>query len=281
MDLRTRQVLVAHQLTGEVREKTLEGLCAVLEVRHNETAGHSRRVNRCCLEIAKALGCSSKQLETIGRGAYLHDIGKIGIPDAILLKPDQLTEEEWAVMETHTRIGYELVSSLPFLAGSAEIVLSHHERYDGGGYPQGLAGDQIPLSARIFSVADTLDAITSDRPYRRARPYFAAREEIIRESGRQFDPKVVDGFLAIPEGVFEAIRLHVANPHSLSRSLGPGGTRNLSPGAMECWNSPLEFDAGQANLSPRLKREKVRFDPGAKGQGATSELLEPVSGVMA
>ena len=110
VDLRTRQVLVAHQLTGEVREKTLEGLCAVLEVRHNETAGHSRRVNRCCLEIAKALGCSSKQLETIGRGAYLHDIGKIGIPDAILLKPDQLTEEEWAVIgdphANRVRIGF-------------------------------------------------------------------------------------------------------------------------------------------------------------------------------
>ena len=227
VDQRTRKLRVANKRTEQTYNETLEGLSATLDLRDNETAGHSRRVTRYCLEIAKALGCSSKQLKTIARKSLLHDIGKIGIPDAILLKPGKLTEEERAIMETHVRIGYELVCSIAFLAGSAEIVLSHHERYDGTGYPQGLVGDEIPLSARMFSVADTLDAMTSDRPYRRALPYSAAREEIIRESGRQFDPKVVKGFLAIPEAVFEAIRLDVANLHIRLSSRGSGGTARL------------------------------------------------------
>ena len=214
VDQQTGQLRVANQRTEQAHDETLEGLSAVLDLRHNETAGHSRRVTRYCLEIAKALSRSSKQLKTISRGACLHDIGKIGIPDAILLKPGKLTEEERVIMETHVRIGHELVRSIAFLADSAEIVLAHHERYDGTGYPQGLRGDEIPLSASIFAVADTLDAMTSDRPYRRARPYSAAREEIIRDSGRQFDPTVVKGFLAIPEEVLEAIRLDVANPHA-------------------------------------------------------------------
>src|SRR5208337_1017787 len=138
-----------------------------------------------------------------------------------------------AIIKTHVRIGYELVCPIALLAGSAEIVLTHHERYDGRGYPQGPVGDEIPLSARIFAVADTLDAMTSDRPYRRARPYSAAREEIIRESKRQFDPKVVKAFLAIPKEVFEAIRLEVANPHTRGRLPGSGGTSSSSAGAKE------------------------------------------------
>ena len=136
-------------------------------------------------------------------------------------------------METHVRIGYELVCSIGFLAPSTEIVLTHHERYDGTGYPQGLRGEGIPLPARIFSVADTLDAMTSDRPYRRARLYSAAREEIIRESGRQFDPMVVRAFLAIPEEALEAIRLDVANPHTRTRLPESGGTSSSSAGAKE------------------------------------------------
>jgi len=214
VDQRTRQLRVAMKRIEKTYDDTLEALSLALDLRDSETAGHSHRVRRYCLDIAKALGCSSKQVKTIRRGAYLHDIGKIGIPDAILLKPGKLTEEERAIMETHVRIGYELVCSIEFLASSAEIVLTHHERYDGTGYPQGLLGDEIPLPARIFAVADTLDAMTSDRPYRRALSYSAAREEIIRESERQFDPKVVKGFLAIPEEVFEAIRLDVVHPHN-------------------------------------------------------------------
>jgi HD-GYP domain-containing protein (c-di-GMP phosphodiesterase class II) len=160
--------------------------------------------------MAKGLGCSEEQLKQIARGAYLHDIGKIGTPDAILLKPGKLTVEEKAIMETHVRIGYNLVSRIAFLTGAAEIVLTHQERYDGTGYPQGLIGKEIPLGARIFAVADTLDAMTSDRPYRRALPSSAAREEIIRESGQQFDPEVVQVFRSLPEEAWENIRLKVA-----------------------------------------------------------------------
>jgi len=210
VDQRTRELQDALKRIERTYDDTLEALCAALDLRDNETAGHSRRVTRYCLEMAQAMGCSGEQLKTLSRGAYLHDIGKIGIPDAILLKPGKLTEQERAIMETHVRIGYELVSGIGFLASSAEIVLTHHERYDGTGYLQGLQGDEIPLPARIFAVADTLDAMTSDRPYRRALPYSAAREEIIRESGCQFDPSVVQTFLAIPEEVLETIRFEAA-----------------------------------------------------------------------
>jgi response regulator RpfG family c-di-GMP phosphodiesterase len=228
VDQRTRQLQAAIKRVEQAYDETLEALSAVLDLRDNETAGHSRRVIGYCLEIAQAMGCSSEQLETIARGVYLHDIGKFGIPDAILHKPGKLTGEEKAIMETHVRIGYELVCRIAFLAGSAQLVLTHHERYDGTGYPQGLLGDEIPLSARIFAVADALDAMTSDRPYRRALPYSAAREEIIRESERQFDPNVVKGFLAIPEEVLETIRREAANYHTHVRLPEPGAIASSS-----------------------------------------------------
>jgi len=207
---RTKQLRAAMKRIELTYDETLEALAAALDLRDNETAGHSRRVSRYCLEMARAMGCSPDQLRQIARGSYLHDIGKIGTPDAILLKPGKLTAEETDVMQTHARIGYELVSRIAFLAGAAEIVLTHQERFDGTGYPQGLMGAEIPLGARIFAVADTLDAMTSDRPYRRALPFATARAEIIRESGRQFDPQVVKVFLAIPEHVWGDIRLEVA-----------------------------------------------------------------------
>jgi len=210
VDQRTKQLEAALKRIEQTYDDTLEALSAALDLRDNETAGHSRRVTRYSLEIARRMGCSGEQLKGLSRGAYLHDIGKIGIPDTVLLKPGKLTQEESTVMESHARIGYELVCCIGFLAGSAEIVLTHHERYDGTGYPQGLQGNEIPLPARIFAVADTLDAMTSDRPYRGALPYSAAREEIIRESGRQFDPSVVQAFLAIPEEVLEGIRFDAA-----------------------------------------------------------------------
>jgi response regulator RpfG family c-di-GMP phosphodiesterase len=230
VEQRTRQLQVAIKRIEQTYDETLETLSATLDLRDNETAGHSRRVTRYCLEIAQVMGCDTAQLKTLARGVHLHDIGKIGIPDAILRKPDKLTEEERAIMESHVRIGYELVCHIAFLAGSAEIVLTHHEHHDGTGYPQGLRGEEIPLSARIFAVADTLDAMTSDRPYRRALPYSVAREEIIRESGRQFDPKVVEGFLAIPEKVLETIRLEVAKQHTGVHLSGSDGVNGSSTG---------------------------------------------------
>lgn len=207
---RTQQLQIAMKRIERAYDDTLEALGAALDLRDTETAGHSRRVSLYCLEIARAMGCTNEQLKTIARGSYLHDIGKIGIPDAVLLKQGKLTTEEMTVMQTHVRIGYELLSRIPFLSSASEIVLAHQERYDGAGYPQGLMGEEIPLGARIFAVADTLDAMTSDRPYRQALPFQTAREEVIRESGKQFDPDVVRVFLSFPEQTWENIRRQVA-----------------------------------------------------------------------
>ena len=206
---RTEQLQAAVERVEEAYDVTLETLGAAMDLRHTETEGHMRRVTLYCLEIARASDCTLEQLSHISRGSYLHDIGKIGIPDAILLKPDKLMPDEVAVMQTHARKGYELVCHIPFLAPAAEIVLTHQEAYDGTGYPQGLKGEEIPLGARIFAVADTLDAMTSDRPYRRALPWAVALEEIRRESGQQFDPRVVKAFFAIPGEVWEDMRLKV------------------------------------------------------------------------
>jgi len=206
VDDRTQQLRTAVRRIELTYDETLEALAVALDLRDNETAGHSRRVTAYCLEIADAMGCDQEQIEIMARGALLHDIGKIGIPDAIMLKPGPLTATERSLMETHVRIGYEILIRISFLAGAAEIVLTHHERFDGGGYPQGLKGAEIPLGARIFAVADTLDAITSDRPYRRAQSYGAARAEVSRVSGSQLDPTVVSVFLSISEATWESIR---------------------------------------------------------------------------
>jgi cyclic di-GMP phosphodiesterase len=216
VDQRTRQYQAALKRIELTYDETLEALGAALDLRDNETAGHSQRVSHYCMEMAKAMGVKPERLKHIERGSYLHDIGKIGIPDAILLKPGKLTPEEKQIMESHARIGYDLVSRIAFLAPAAEIVLTHQERFDGTGYPQGLLGEEIPLGARIFAVADTLDAMTSDRPYRRALPFSKAHEEIKSEAGRQFDPTVVKTFLSIPERAWTDIRAAVAPRHPRS-----------------------------------------------------------------
>jgi putative nucleotidyltransferase with HDIG domain len=188
-------------------DELMEVLGKTLDLRDNETAGHSVRVRRYSEEIAKALGRPSEEVKQIVRAALLHDLGKVAIPDAILRKNGKLSSEEWRVMETHVWVGFSLLRRIQILSDVAEIVLSHHERFDGRGYPRALKGEEIPIGARIFSVADTLDAMTSDRPYRRAQSFAAARQEIIKESGRQFDPRVVESFLSIPEMVFHLIVL--------------------------------------------------------------------------
>ncbi len=191
-------------------DDTLGALGAALDLRDNETAGHSHRVTRYCVELAKRMGCKGEHLKHIERGAYLHDIGKIGTPDCILLKPGKLTPDERKIMEQHALRGFELVSEIDFLQEAAQIVYSHQERYDGKGYPRQLAGDQIPLGARIFAVADTFDAMTSDRPYRKALSLEVALAEIHKESGRQFDPAVVKLLEDIPPGVWDNIRNEVS-----------------------------------------------------------------------
>lgn len=221
VEQRTRQLQAAMKRIEHAYDETLEALGAALDLRDTETAGHSLRVSRYCLEIARAMGCTHEHLKTIARGSFLHDIGKIGIPDSILLKQGKLTPDEMAIMQTHVRIGYELLARIPFLSSASKIVLAHQERYDGAGYPQGLAGDAIPLGARIFAVADTLDAMTSDRPYRHALAFSTAREEIIRESGKQFDPDVVRVFLSLPEQTWEGIRRQVSRGRGSVNRSGP------------------------------------------------------------
>jgi putative nucleotidyltransferase with HDIG domain len=177
--------------------QTLWTLVAALDAREHETSDHSQRVVRFTLAIARRLGLPEAALPDLGRGALLHDIGKIGVPDAILLKPGKLTGDEWTEMRKHPQIGFNILRSVDFLQVPAEMVLCHQERFDGGGYPRGLAGDAIPVSARIFAIADTFDAITSDRPYRKRQTVAAARAEIARYAGTQFDPRGTDAFLSM------------------------------------------------------------------------------------
>jgi cyclic di-GMP phosphodiesterase len=191
---------------------TLYGLVAALDAREHETSDHSQRVVRYTLAIADRMDVPAALRPDIARGALLHDIGKIGVPDAILLKPGKLTAEEWAEMRRHPQTGFKMLESIPFLAVPSEIVLTHQERWDGGGYPRGLVGEAIPLGARIFAIADTLDAITSDRPYRKGSPIEAAREEIRRFSGIQFDPRCVDAFLSLEPRLLDSLRRPSARP---------------------------------------------------------------------
>jgi HD-GYP domain-containing protein (c-di-GMP phosphodiesterase class II) len=177
---------------------TLESLVAALDMRDQETRGHSSRVASHSLDLAKLLGIEDEdELAMVYRGALMHDVGKIGVPDAILRKPDRLTDEEWEYMRRHPAMGYRILAQVPYLRPAAKIVLAHHERWDGGGYPRGLKGEQIPLGARIFALSDTYDAILSDRPYRKGQPAEAARDEILRCAGAQFDPKVAEAFEAL------------------------------------------------------------------------------------
>jgi putative nucleotidyltransferase with HDIG domain len=159
--------------------------------------------------LAREMGLHAEELRIIARGAFLHDIGKIATPDRILLKPGKLDEAEMELMREHCERGYAIVNKIPFLREASEIVFAHQESFDGTGYPRGLKGEEIPLGARIFAIADTLDAITSDRPYRKGRSFTEAREEIKRCSGRQFDPAIVEVFLRIPPLRWSELRTEI------------------------------------------------------------------------
>jgi putative nucleotidyltransferase with HDIG domain len=206
---RTEQLRKAMVELERSYDITLEALGEALDLKVRETEGHSRRVTAFTIAIARAMGLTADQIRVIARGAFLHDIGKMAIPDAILNKPGALTPDEVAIMREHSYHGYQIVRKIPFLQEAAEIVYAHQERFDGTGYPRGLKGEQIPLGARMFAVADTLDAITSDRPYRPAQTLTAAREEIQRWAGRQFDPEVVKMFLSMPENIWDDLRKEI------------------------------------------------------------------------
>ena len=218
---RTDQLQAAIEELKRSYDVTLEVLGEALDYKDRETEGHSKRVTAFTIAIAKNMGIPKEQIETIARGAFLHDIGKMAIPDSILNKPGKLTADETNIMKEHCYLGYKLVQKIPVLREAAEIVYSHQEHYDGNGYPRRLKRDEIPLGARIFSVADTLDAITMDRPYRRKQDMNAARAEIERCSGSQFDPEVVKAFQEMPDEIFEELRRAIRAqtdplPHSTS-----------------------------------------------------------------
>jgi cyclic di-GMP phosphodiesterase len=217
--LRTQELSVANVNLNTTLERlylnyraTLRALAAALEARDVETKGHSERVVAYCLRLARELKVQDGDLITLEHGALLHDIGKIGVPDAILLKRGSLTEEEWFHMRRHVDYGAQILDGIDFLEGATKIVAQHHERYDGSGYPTGLEGDLICLGARIFAVADAVDAITSDRPYRGARPFDAAGEELIRCSGTHFDPLVVRAFATVPMDDWRELRQLAGEP---------------------------------------------------------------------
>ncbi|HLH24633.1 MAG TPA: HD domain-containing phosphohydrolase [Chloroflexota bacterium] len=177
--------------------QTIEALAAALDARDSATEGHCQRVTGCTLVMGEYFGIQGAELTALHYGAALHDIGKIGIPDAILRKPGRLTEEEWALMRQHPELGERIIAGIEFLRSAVPVVLHHHERWDGAGYPAGLAGEAIPFGARIFMVSDAFDAMISNRPYRKGMPYEQALREIRHMSGKQFDPAVVEAFEAV------------------------------------------------------------------------------------
>ncbi len=205
-----------------VRQRTqalLEGLIAALDYRDAETQWHSRRVSLYARRLAQQLGIGEPELTVIEHGALLHDIGKIGVRDRVLLKPGPLSADEWLEMKRHPELGWALLQRVDYLRPASSIVLQHQEKWDGTGYPAGLKGEEIVIGARIFHVVDTLDAITSDRPYRKARPFSDAHAEVIRCRASQFDPGVVDAFLSVPRDEWERIRLDVETVAVLSADL--------------------------------------------------------------
>ena len=213
---KTAQLQTAFAQLEQSYDDTLEALGSALDLKDAETEGHCQRVTAFTISIAKTVPVSLSYLPILARAAFLHDIGKMAIPDSILRKPGPLNNDEKQIMRTHCEIGYNVLRRIPFLRDAAEIVLAHQEFFDGTGYPRGLRGEQIPLGARIFSIADALDAMISDRPYRRALPMAHAKEEIRRCAGTQFDPKIVSVFLSIPDKHWQELRQNLGSPFRLA-----------------------------------------------------------------
>jgi len=232
---RTNELSIANSSLNATLEKlylnyraTLRALAAALEARDVETKGHSERVVAYCLRLGKALVVNDRDLITLEHGALLHDIGKIGVPDAILLKRGALTEDEWNYMRRHVEYGAQILHGIDFLQGATQIVAQHHERFDGSGYPSHLGGEGICLGARIFAVADAVDAITSDRPYRQARSFADAAEELIRCSGAHFDPSIVQAFASVPLDQWRELRELANEPGLLEKDSRTGKTVQYS-----------------------------------------------------
>lgn len=198
---------------------TLDALSAALDLRDRETEGHSRRVVEYTSRLAEKIGLDKQSIKNIRRGALIHDIGKIGVPDAVLHKPGLLDVEERIIIERHPQAGYNMLADIPYLQQEIQIVICHQEKWDGTGYPYGLSGEEIPIGARLFAIADTFDALTSDRPYRQGSSYETTRKIIEEEAGRQFDPQAVAAFLAVPEDEWIQIRAKVMEEIRQRRNL--------------------------------------------------------------
>jgi hypothetical protein len=180
-------------------EATLESWCRALDLRDQETEGHSQRVTSLSMALAARLDLGDEAISAVRKGALLHDVGKIGIPDNVLNKPGALDAAEWELMRRHPRIGHDMIAGVPYLSGALEITLHHHEHWDGSGYPDGLAGTSIPVAARLFSIVDVFDALTSDRPYRSAWNKEKALDYLKAQKGIQFDPEILDVFISMVE----------------------------------------------------------------------------------
>ncbi len=200
--VKTEELSRTSRQIDEVCDMTVAALGAALNLKDHETADHCRRVSQNCVTLGTMLSLSDLELKNLKWGAYLHDVGKIGIPEQTLLKQGELTAEERRIMEKHPLMGHMMIRNIEFLSFATDVVLCHHEKYDGTGYPRGLAGDSIPLHARIFAVMDTLDAMTSDRPYRTALPFAAVTEELKKKTGSQFDPEIAEAFVKLPESTW-------------------------------------------------------------------------------
>lgn len=203
---RTEQLDEALASVEDAYRATLKALAHALETRDAETHGHSERVVTFSLRLGRALGLNEKQMRSLEFGSLLHDIGKIGVPDAILRKPAKLTEQEWVKMREHPLHGQAILRGIEFLEGASRVVAQHHEKWDGSGYPLGLRAEEIDLNARIFAVADAFDAMTSDRVYRAGKPYEAAAQELELFAGKQFDPQVVAAFHSVPREDWDDLR---------------------------------------------------------------------------
>jgi cyclic di-GMP phosphodiesterase len=205
VEQRTQELDQALNSLEDAYRSTLKALTAALETRDLETHGHSERVVSYSMRLGREYGLDSQTLKSLEFGSLLHDIGKIGVPDLILRKPAKLTDDEWVLMRQHPVHGQQILRGIAFLEGAARVVAQHHEKWDGSGYPLGLKGDEIDICARIFSVADAFDAITSNRVYRKGKPYQAAADELDEWAGKQFDPKVVEAFHRVPPEDWEEL----------------------------------------------------------------------------
>lgn len=234
VDQRTAELDQALDSLENAYRSTLHALTAALETRDAETHGHSERVVTFSMRLGREYGLTVPQMKALEFGSLLHDIGKIGVPDAILRKPAKLTDEEWVRMREHPTHGQQILRGIKFLEGAARVVAQHHEKWDGSGYPLGLKADEIDICARIFSVADAFDAITSDRVYREGRLYEAAAEELNEWAGRQFDPKVVEAFHRVPKEDWDELRRR-----SLMREAPESEWQPIASGIESQLNAPI------------------------------------------